>query len=68
MNFLAFCIGVLAGGVLGAVGMYLLIKETRLDLDMQGETIYGNEKPKEFEPVPELEDEETLEDIIYGDF
>ena len=68
MTFLAFCIGVLAGGVLGAVAMYLLIKETRLDLDMQDETVYGNERPRELEPVPDLEDEKTLEDIIYGDF
>ena len=34
MIFLSFCVGVLTGGVLGAIGMYLLIKETRIDLNM----------------------------------
>lgn len=34
MTMLAFCLGVLFGGVLGAIGMYLIIKETRMDLNM----------------------------------
>jgi len=35
--FIGFAIGTLFGGFLGAVGMYLFIKETALDLEIERE-------------------------------
>jgi len=37
--FMGFAIGTLFGGFLGAVGMYLFIKETALDLEIEREAM-----------------------------
>lgn len=60
--FMGFAIGVLFGGFLGAVGMFLLIKETRED--MLSERIINEEieDPWEAEELP------MPEEVKYGDF
>lgn len=60
--FMGFAIGILIGGFLGAVGMFLLIKETRED--MLSERIINEEieDPWEAEELP------MPEEVKYGDF
>lgn len=66
--FMGFAIGVLIGSVLGAIGMYLLIKETREDLLSERVIVkayFGDEKleaPWEAEELPEPEE------VKYGGF
>lgn len=59
--FMGFAFGVLFGGFLGAVGMFLLIKETRED--MLSERIINEEieDPWEAEELP------MPEEVKYGD-
>lgn len=67
--FMGFAIGVLIGSVLGAIGMYLLIKETREDLLSERvivKTYLGGEElpaPWEAEELPMPEEE-----VKHGDF
>ena len=60
--FMGFAIGILIGSFLGAVGMFLLIKETRED--MLSERIINEdiEDPWEAEELP------MPEEVKYGDF
>lgn len=75
--FMGFAIGILIGGFLGAVGMFLLIKETRED--MLSERIINEEieDPREAEKLPmqemiedpwEAEKLPMPEEVKYGDF
>lgn len=60
--FMGFAIGILIGSFLGAIGMFLLIKETRED--MLSERIINEEieDPWEAEELP------MPEEVKYGDF
>ena len=58
--FMGFAIGVLFGGFLGAVGMYLLIKETAMDRAMM--------KDEELEDPWEAEELPMPEEVKYGEF
>jgi hypothetical protein len=61
--FMGFAIGILIGGFLGAVGMFLLIKETRED--MLSERIINEEieDPREAEKLPMPEDPWEAEEL-----
>ena len=73
MAIFSFCLGILIGGCLGAIGMFLLVKETRLDLNIEDESIDPiTEKKNE---VPDLMDVKNLDEIMndesevkYGNF
>lgn len=81
--FMGFAIGVLFGGFLGAVGMYLLIKETAMDraIEIQELTkiIKVSDKPQkpyckvmiageEIEDPCEAEELPMPEEVKYGKF
>lgn len=59
--FMGFAIGVLFGGFLGAVGMFLLIKETREDMLSERRVNEDLEDPWEAEELP------MPEEVKYGD-
>lgn len=70
MSIMAFLGGILIGGLLGAMGMFFLIKETHMDLN-EDEIIYGQEKALGKENAPELEEGNDLEEakeVKYGGF
>ena len=60
-TFMAFVLGVLAGVVLGAIGILCLIKETRLDLAMEEDSI-------DLERPWEVEELEMPKEVDYGNF
>jgi hypothetical protein len=62
MMFMAFCVGILVGAFLGAVGMFLLIKENREDLLSDLRNDEELEAPWEAEELPEPEE------VKYGRF
>ncbi len=70
---MAFAVGVVVGYSLGAISMVLLIKETKEDIVMERQIIYGSRELYEKMKAPELETEELEEpmnkvDIDYGNF
>lgn len=72
-TFMAFAIGIVIGYSLGAISMVLLIKETKEDIVMERQIIYGSRELYEKMKAPELETEELEEpmnkvDIDYGNF
>ncbi len=72
-TFMAFAVGVVVGYSLGAISMVLLIKETKEDIVMERQIIYGSRELYEKMKAPELETEELEEpmnkvDIDYGNF
>lgn len=73
-TFMGFAIGILIGGFLGAVGMFLLIKETREDMLSERMINEEIEDPREAEKLPMPEDPWEAEElpmpqeVKYGDF
>lgn len=71
-TFIGFAIGVLFGGFLGAVGMYLLIKETAMDRAIEiselTKVIDGKVKEEELEDPWEAEELPMPEEVKYGKF
>lgn len=78
-NFMIFAVGTLFGALLGAVGMLLLIKETRLDLAMEQEPevefYAGGEPVAHCKPTPapviDWDDDVKVpfpEEVEYGNF
>ena len=72
-TFMAFAIGIVIGYSLGAISMVLLLKETKEDIVMERQIIYGSRELYEKMKAPELETEELEEpmnkvDIDYGNF
>ena len=72
-TFMAFAIGIVIGYSLGAISMVLLIKETKEDIVMERQIIYGSRELYDKMKAPELETEELEEpmnkvDIDYGNF
>ena len=63
--FMAFAIGILAGAVIGGIGMFLLIKETQTDLSIENEE--DDEKLLWVSVDCPWETEETKE-VKYGEF
>ena len=66
MMMVVCAVSLLIGVLMGAIGMFLLIKETRLDLECEEEPaeMVGN-------PAPDLELEDELEmpkEVKYGEF
>jgi hypothetical protein len=59
--FMAFALGVLAGAVLGAIGMFHLIKETNMDLVDEYNSI-------DLDDPWESEELEMPQEVKYGDF
>ena len=59
--FMGFAIGILIGGFLGAVGMFLLIKETREDMLLERRINEDLEDPWEAEELP------MPQEVNYGD-
>ena len=79
--FMGFCIGVLIGGILGAMGMYFLIKETAMDraieiseltkiieIHDQPQRPYCKVESTELEDPFETEDLPMPEEVKYGEF
>ena len=70
--FMGFAIGVLFGGFLGAVGMYLLIKETAMDRAIEiselTNVIDRKVKEEELEDPWEAEELPMPEEVRYGEF
>jgi hypothetical protein len=60
--FMGFAIGILIGSFLGAVGMFLLIKETREDMLSERIIDEDIEDPWEAEELP------MPQEVKYGDF
>ena len=80
-TFIGFAIGVLFGGFLGAVGMYLLIKETAMDRAIEIQELtkiikvsdkpikpYCNVGSQELEDPWEAEELPMPEEVKYGEF
>ena len=59
-TFMAFALGTLTGGVLGAIGMLLLIRETKMDLSVEDSI--------DLETPWEVEELEMPKEVKYGDF
>ncbi len=67
MIFTGFCAGVLIGAVLGAIGMYLFIKDAEIEkvMERQAEDDIPLKDPWDAES---LDDIMKQEDIHYGEF
>ena len=60
-TFMAFALGTLTGGVLGAIGMLLLIRETKMDLSVEEDSI-------DLETPWEVEELEMPKEVHYGNY
>lgn len=67
MIFTGICVGVLIGAVLGAIGMYLFIKDAEIEkvMERQAEDDIPLEDPWD---ADSLDDIMKQEDIHYGEF
>ena len=60
-TFMALAIGILIGAVLGGMGMFYLIKETRMDLNIEEDSI-------DIENPWDTEELEMPKEVKYGEF
>lgn len=60
-TFMSFALGVITGGILGSIGMFYLIKETNMDLNID-EDIIDLENPWEVEEL------EMPKEVNNGDY